>query len=70
MPFPLPILMCTSIQEAISANKLTEYYFIPAGQICGAVKEVKKARKVVEDMVNGAIQILEEGLPSRVKLSN
>jgi len=70
LPFPLPILMCTSIQDAISASKMIDYYFIPVGQICGTIKEVKTARQVVEEMVNGAVQILEEGLPSRVKLSN
>jgi len=70
LPFPLPILICTSTQDVLSANHLFDYYFIPAGQICGAVKEIKSARQIVEDMVNGAVQLLEEGFPSRIKLGS
>ena len=69
LPFPLPILMCTSLQEAITDSKMVDYYFIPAGQICGAVKEMKSAKQVVDEMVDQAIRILEEEFPSRVKLA-
>ncbi|OGO02694.1 MAG: hypothetical protein A2Y91_05030 [Chloroflexi bacterium RBG_13_54_8] len=67
LPFPLPIVLCTSLQEAIGNAKMVENYFIPCGQICGVVQQMKSARQVVEEMVDQAIQILEEGFPSRVK---
>jgi len=68
LPFPLPILMSTSLQEILNDAKSADNYFIPAGQIIGAVKEMKSARQVVEEMVEGAIRILRQDLPSRVKL--
>jgi NAD(P)H-dependent flavin oxidoreductase YrpB (nitropropane dioxygenase family) len=35
----------------------------PAGQIVGMIKELKPAKQVVEDMVAGALQVLDR-LPS------
>jgi NAD(P)H-dependent flavin oxidoreductase YrpB (nitropropane dioxygenase family) len=69
MPFPLPIIMCTSLQDYIGHAKMVDYYFIPVGQICGAVKEMKTAKQVVQEMVDQAVQILEEELPAKVKTS-
>jgi nitronate monooxygenase len=68
LPFPLPIVICTSLQDYIGEAKMAENYFIPTGQICGAIKELKSARQVVEEMVDQAVQIVEEGFPSRVKV--
>ncbi len=67
MPFPLPIVMCTSLQDYIGKAKLVDYYFIPAGQICGAVREMKSAGQVVKEMVEEAVRLLDEDLPARVK---
>jgi len=67
MPFPLPIVMCTSLQDHIGKAKLVDYYFIPAGQICGAVTEMKSAGQVVKEMVEEAVRLLDEDLPARVK---
>ena len=70
LPFPLPIVLCTSLQDYIGRAKMAENYFIPCGQICGAVKEMKSARQVVKEMVDQAVSILEEDLPARVKFGS
>jgi nitronate monooxygenase len=69
LPFPLPIVLCTSLQDYIGEAKMVDNYFIPSGQICGALKELKTGRQVVEEMVEQAVGILEEGFPSSIKLS-
>ena len=67
LPFPLPIILCTSLQDYIGQAKLVEHYFIPCGQACGVVSEMKPARQIVQEMVDQAVQILEEEFPARVK---
>ena len=67
MPFPLPIVMCTSLQDYIGQAKMVDNYFIPCGQICGALKEMKSAKQVMQEMVDQAVQILDEELPAKVK---
>lgn len=67
MPFPLPIIMSTSLQDYLGKAKMVDNYFIPCGQICGAIHEMKSGKQVVKEMVDEAVRILEEELPSRVK---
>jgi NAD(P)H-dependent flavin oxidoreductase YrpB (nitropropane dioxygenase family) len=67
MPFPLPIIMSTSLQDYLGKAKMVDNYFIPCGQICGAVTEMKPAKQVVKDMVDEAVRILEEEFPARIK---
>jgi nitronate monooxygenase len=67
MPFPLPIVMCTSLQDYIGRAKMADNYFIPCGQICGALKEMKGAKQVMQEIVDQAVQILDEELPAKVK---
>jgi nitronate monooxygenase len=67
MPFPLPIIMSTSLQEYLGKAKMADNYFIPCGQICGAVHEMKSAKQVVKEMVDEAVRILQEDFPARIK---
>lgn len=60
LPFPLPIVMCTSLQDYLTEAGMADNYFIPTGQACGALKEIRSAKDVVRDMVEGAVRILEE----------
>jgi NAD(P)H-dependent flavin oxidoreductase YrpB (nitropropane dioxygenase family) len=69
MPFPLPIVVCTSLQDYIGQAKMVDNYFIPCGQICGALKEIKSAKQVMQEIVDQAVQILDEELPAKVKTS-
>jgi hypothetical protein len=69
MPFPLPIVMFTSLQEHQGKAKMSDNYFIPCGQICGAVREMKSAKQVVNEMLDEAVRILEEEFPARIKVS-
>ena len=66
MPFPLPIIMSTSLQDYMGKAKMVDNYFIPCGQICGAVNQMKSAKQVVKEMVDEAVRILEE-FPAKVK---
>ena len=68
LPFPLQLLLSTSLGYAALESGMTEYLPTPAGQICGLVKEMKSAKQVVEEMVDEATRILQEDFPARVRL--
>lgn len=53
---------------AVLAGKY-EYACTLAGNIAGLIKEVKNASQVIEEMVDGAINVLSNVVPSHVKLS-
>ncbi len=69
LPFPLQLLLSTEITKAALESGMPEHVFTPAGQICGLFEEMKSARQVVEGIVDGAIRILQEDFPARVRLS-
>lgn len=71
LPFPIQVLAASELIQYMSAEDDTlKYYWTFAGQGCGLVKELRPAREVVRSMVEQAVEILEEGLPSRVKWSH
>jgi len=69
LPFPLQLLVSTNIYIASFESGMTDYLFTPAGQICGLVNEMKSAKQVVQEMVDGAIRILEEEFPAKIEWS-
>ena len=70
MPFPLQLLVSSDLFQVILESGHREHLLTPAGQISGMIKEMKSARQVVKDMVDQAVRILEEDLPSRVKFES
>ena len=66
LPFPVQIVLTQDLYNEVARSDMPGYMGPPAGQICGLSKEIKTARKVVEDMVNQAIDILKEDIPGRV----
>lgn len=68
LPFPVQVLAASNLIEYMTEEDDTlKYYWTFAGQGCGLVKEIRTAKEVLDSMVEQATQILEEGLPSRVK---
>jgi NAD(P)H-dependent flavin oxidoreductase YrpB (nitropropane dioxygenase family) len=70
LPFPLQLVLVQDFFNALADSAMPEYLSSAAGQICGLLKEVKPARQVVEDMVNQAVGILKEEIPSRVSIGS
>lgn len=71
LPFPVQVLAASELIQYMSAEDDTlKYYWTFAGQGCGLVKELRPAKEVVKSMVEQAVQVLEEGLPSCVEWSH
>lgn len=69
LPFPVQMLVANDLMQIMSDSGVTDNLITPAGQICGSINEMKNARQVLEEMIEQAVRILEEDLPSRIKLS-
>lgn len=70
LPFPIQVLAASDLIQYMSEEDDTlKNYWTFAGQGCGLVRELRSAKDVVRSMVEEATQILEEGLPSRIKWS-
>ncbi len=66
LPFPTQVLISSALLAAfIEANK-TEFVGGLAGQISGLIKEIKPAKRVLEEMVEEAVDILTRRLPETV----
>ena len=70
LPFPLQLVLVQDFFNAVADSGMPEYLSSAAGQICGLLKEMKTAGKVVEDMVNQAVSILNEDIPNRVSIGS
>ncbi len=66
LPFPLQVIISSSLLTSfVKANK-DEYIGGFAGQASGLIKEIKPAAQILEDMVNEAVEILTKKLPEEV----
>ena len=63
LPMPMQSIAIIPILDGAYEAKMADIVPAPAGQIVGMIKELKPAKQVVEDMVAGALEVLEK-LPS------
>jgi NAD(P)H-dependent flavin oxidoreductase YrpB (nitropropane dioxygenase family) len=70
LPFPLQLVLVQDFFNAVADSNMPEYLSSAGGQICGLLKELKTAKQVVEDMVNQAVDTLNEDIPSRVNIGS
>jgi nitronate monooxygenase len=63
LPMPMQSIAIVPILDGAYEAKMADIVPAPAGQIAGMIKELKPAKQVVEDMVTGALEVLDK-LPS------
>jgi nitronate monooxygenase len=74
LPMPMQSIAIVPILDGAYEAKMADIVPAPAGQIVGMIKELKPAKQVVEEMVAGALQVLERltstrAAPKQDKLS-
>ncbi len=67
LPMPLQGLLVRELQAGIMEARLGDYITGFGGQIAGMIKEIKSAKEVFDEIVEGAIRILE-GLRGEVSI--
>jgi nitronate monooxygenase len=67
--FPTQVMLASAIVEMFSRANKMEFVGPFAGQVSGMITEIKPAGKILEEMVEGAVDILINKLPKRVSAS-
>ncbi|MCK9363603.1 MAG: nitronate monooxygenase [Syntrophales bacterium] len=68
LPMHLQLALVRNIRQASFDAGRVDVMTMPAGQIIGMIKELKTAKEVLEEMVQGASKILTQELRSRISL--
>lgn len=63
LPMPMQSLLVMDLLEGLRQAEMTDYLSGLAGQVSGMITEVKSATAIMEDIVNEAVDILENRLP-------
>jgi NAD(P)H-dependent flavin oxidoreductase YrpB (nitropropane dioxygenase family) len=66
LPFPTQILFASGMVEMFTKAQKFEYVGPFAGQVSGLIEEIKPAAQILEDMVEGAVDVLARKLPKEV----
>ncbi len=69
LPFPMQIMIASTLLRAFIDNNVDDYVGGFAGQASGMIKEIKPAAEVLNDMVEQAADILTRKLPEEVQVS-
>src|SRR5450759_3849752 len=69
LPFPMQIIVSSSLFGSFVEANGSEYIGGFAGQASGIIHEIKPAGEVLQDMVDGAVEILTKKLPGSVTAS-
>jgi NAD(P)H-dependent flavin oxidoreductase YrpB (nitropropane dioxygenase family) len=70
LPMPMQALLVRDLLEGLRQADMTDHLSGLAGQVSGMITEVKPAAEIVENIVNEAIDILENRLPADVRVSS
>jgi len=66
LPMPLQTLLICEAELGLRKGRMSDYISEFSGQIAGMLKERRSAKQIVDEMVEGAINILKERLPAEV----
>jgi len=62
LPMPLQFMMVWEAMEGAREGGIKDIRIVPTGQIAGMIKELKSAKQIIDEMVEGAIKVME-GMP-------
>ena len=66
LPMPLQLLLTLDAMEGAREAEIKDVILWPTGQIAGMITELKSAKQIVHELVDGAIRVLQEVLPTEV----
>jgi len=66
LPFPTQVLISSALLSGFIETNKTDFVGGLAGQVSGIIKEIKPAARVLEEMVEEAVDILTRQLPENV----
>lgn len=66
LPFPRQVLFASALAEMFNLAEKKEFMGPFSGQVAGMITEIKPAAKILEEMVEEAVEVLNKRLPSTV----
>ena len=66
LPMPLQFMLCWDLMEGAREANIKDILLWPTGQIAGMIKELKSAKQIVDEMVDGAVRVIQETLTTEV----
>ncbi|MEW6185698.1 MAG: nitronate monooxygenase [Thermodesulfobacteriota bacterium] len=66
LPFPIQVLFASAMAEMFNKAEKKEFMGPFSGQVAGMISEIKPAARIVEDMVEEAVEVLTRKLPETV----
>jgi len=66
LPMPLQLLLTLDAMEGAREAEIKDVILWPTGQIAGMIKELKSAKQIVHELVDGAVRVVQEVLPTEV----
>jgi NAD(P)H-dependent flavin oxidoreductase YrpB (nitropropane dioxygenase family) len=66
LPFPIQVLFASAMAEMFNKAEKKEFMGPFSGQVAGMISEIQPAAKILEDMVEEAVEILTRRLPETV----
>ena len=66
LPFPDQLTFSSALAEMFNNAEKKEYIGPFSGQVSGLINEIKPAAEILEDMVEEAVEVLSQKLPSEV----
>ncbi len=67
LPFPQQVMFASALAEMFNRAEMKAYMGPFSGQVSGLIDEIKPAAKIVEEMVEQAVDILSRKLPREVE---
>jgi NAD(P)H-dependent flavin oxidoreductase YrpB (nitropropane dioxygenase family) len=67
LPVIIQVLLMLDLIDSLAKAKRHDLLCSPVGQIAGMLKDVRPAKDILNDMVKGAVEILDKKLPTEVK---
>ncbi len=68
LPMPLQSMLVSDLLQGMMEKGEAEYYPMFAGQITGLIKEIRSAQEVMDDIIGGAVKIMQKQFPSEVTI--
>ncbi len=66
LPMPLQSMLVSDLLQGMMEKGETAYYPMCAGQITGLIKKIRSVQEVMDDIIGGAVEIMQKQFPSKV----
>jgi NAD(P)H-dependent flavin oxidoreductase YrpB (nitropropane dioxygenase family) len=64
LPMPLQSMLVADMVQGMMEKGETDYFPMFAGQVTGLIKNIRSTQEVMDDIIGGAVKIMQQDFPS------